>query len=320
MLTLALVLAAGCNSFENPNIVVDLRILGARTEPPEILVPADPELIDPTQLPEVEVCILVADPGDSRELSYAMTACSRNSRGRCDARAQPQVDLGSGTVGDPEEGADAVRICETLGASPALAEVIEGSYSIDNLQGFGAIDIQIGIAVWPAGNNLAQAQYATKALRFGAALPEERKANTNPALENVTVSSQIDGQADFELPVGRCGDIEAIGVKSGETLGLLPVEVVGAREDYLVPTFDGGSRSFTENISYRFYATHGGFTKGSTGGPRDVVGNVPTLDTEWTAPSDSDVVGEGIEVSLFIVWRDERGGQSWLQSCVRVAP
>ncbi len=310
-----------CGSFDDPTIVFDMRVLGAIAEPPEILVPADPDAFDPLALPEIEVCALVADPGDERELSYAIEACPSNATGRCRS-FHPSIVMGSGTVGDPEEATGTVRICGTLGPNPVLAEIIEASISADSLSGFGAIDIQAQITVWPAGNNVADAVFATKQMRFGTELPAAREANTNPSLASIIVTRAPTGMRGLEsnLPLGRCGDIEAVVVAPGEKIGFLPVEPDGVRENYLVPTFDGGERAFTEIMTYSFFSTEGKWSKGESGGHRDASGKLPTLDTAWTAPSNPDVVGAGLDVTIYIIQRDERGGQSWTQSCVRVLP
>jgi hypothetical protein len=73
-------------------------------------------------------------------------------------------------------------------------------------------------------------------------------------------------------------------------------------------------------MTYRFYATHGSWSSGQTGGGRDISGRLPTLDTKWTAPDELEEIGDGLDVTLFIIQRDERGGQSWTQSCVHVQP
>ncbi len=310
------ILCGACGSFDDPAIVYDLRFLGAIAEPPEVLIPVDMETLDPSSLPEVEVCALFADPGDSRELNYAMVACPPSSSGRCEE--QVQVRLGSGEVSDPEESDSPVTLCATLGPSPGLIEVIEESVSLDSLAGFGAIDIQVEISVWPRGNR-EQTIFAHKKVRFGAQLPADRVPNENPSMERVEASLASDGQI-FALPNGRCADVEAVLVPLGARLDLVPVEGEGVREDYLVPTLDGESREFSETLSYRFYSTSGSWRKASTGGPRDISGNIPTLDTSWIAPHDAALVGTGLDVSLFVIQRDERGGQSWFQSCVRVVP
>ncbi|HWM86618.1 MAG TPA: hypothetical protein VNO33_12290, partial [Kofleriaceae bacterium] len=77
---------AACTDFEDPEVVVDMRVLGMRAEPPEIVVPYDPQ--DPTRvnladLVPVEICALVADPADGRGLDYSMSLCRPTSSGRC---------------------------------------------------------------------------------------------------------------------------------------------------------------------------------------------------------------------------------------------
>jgi hypothetical protein len=71
---------SACTNFEDPTIVIDLRMLGAIAEPPELLVALDSEPEDLANLPPIEVCALVADPGESRELSFSMVACAHNER------------------------------------------------------------------------------------------------------------------------------------------------------------------------------------------------------------------------------------------------
>lgn len=316
----SIAILSACGSFDDPTIVYDLRFLGAIAEPPEILLPADGSEIDLASLPEVKVCALFADPSDSRELNYALVACPPSDNGRCE-EGQPFVRMGSGEIEDPEESNLPVRLCGTLGPSPELVNVIEESVSLDSLAGFGAIDIQVEISLWPRGDR-GQTIYAHKNVRFGAALPIERVANTNPKLEALELSQVALGAAGLELNLteGRCSDVSAPEISLGSQIDLLPVEAADAREDYVVPTLDGGSRAFRETLNYRFFSTSGDWTKGSTGGPRDISGNVATLDTSWTAPSDPLEVGDGLDVSLFVIQRDERGGQSWFQSCIRVVP
>ena len=42
----------------------------------------------------------------------------------------------------------------------------------------------------------------------------------------------------------------------------------GVREDYVVPTFDGGSRMFTESLTYQWLAGDGEWSRSRTGGCR----------------------------------------------------
>jgi hypothetical protein len=104
-----------------------------------------------------------------------------------------------------------------------------------------------------------------------------------------------------------------------ESLHLDPIEPDGVREDYVVPTFEGGARLFTENLRYEWLAGGGDWTRSGTGGPRDGAGNQPPLDTEWEAPP-ADQLDGPTDLSLWVIQRDERGGARWFESCVRVTP
>ena len=67
-------------------------------------------------------------------------------------------------------------------------------------------------------------------------------------------------------------------------------------------------------------ATAGGFSSGSTGGPRDVAtGDPAPLFTDYRAPAAEDLTGP-TDIQLWIVERDERLGAVWYESCVRVVP
>ncbi|MBZ0232554.1 MAG: hypothetical protein K8M05_09520, partial [Deltaproteobacteria bacterium] len=81
-------IAAGCGSFENPSIVIDLRFIGIAAEPPEQVVPFDPENPLGTEFGPVQVCAVVADPGEARALAWSMSVCRPVGGRRCDAAAR----------------------------------------------------------------------------------------------------------------------------------------------------------------------------------------------------------------------------------------
>jgi hypothetical protein len=100
---------------------------------------------------------------------------------------------------------------------------------------------------------------------------------------------------------------------------MMPIEPDGVRESYVVPTLDGQSQQFTESLTYQWVASAGGFSSGSTGGPRDFSGNPAPLFTDYRAPSAADLTGP-TDVSIWIIQRDERYGAAWYESCLRVMP
>jgi hypothetical protein len=332
----ALALLGGCGSFETRSIVLDLRMLSLVVTPPEVLVPLDAGM-DFMDLPQVdvEVCALIADPEDSRELEYRMIACWPNEETlRCDDPARAEV-LITGTPGnpfarvpDPEEAGEPVRVCATMSSNAVLPVLILdqvellGSYedvAAQVLANGGNLDVQIEVAVRGAGQSQEDLQYGSKRMRYAVPLPEGRQPNQNPGIASLQAS--VDGAEPVPLATGRCIDIESpLEVAPGTEIEFEPIPAEGSREDYLVLTFDGDTRMFTENLVYTWYATHGSWEAEQTGGPKDVAGNEPEVESTWTATRNLDVVGTGLDVPVWVVQRDERGGQSWLESCVRVVP
>lgn len=319
-LFVALAVCAACGSFEDPTIVLDLRVLAMSAEPPEQVAPYDPD--NPPEDPEeaglvdAEICALIADPAASRRLRWDMTVCAPDDEMRCpDDPDHPEFPIGSGTIDDPEEAATAQRVCATLPADPALLLVIEDAISLDSLAGFGGIDVMIGLRVRPESSD--EESFAGKRVRYAPLLPANRVANTNPTLDQISIL--VEGRDEPNpLPLGRCGEPgEPVRIAPGERLELEPLEPEGVREDYVVPTFDGGARMFTESLTYQWLASDGEWSRSSTGGPRDLSGELPPLSTRWRAPDD---VTEPTDVSLWVIQRDERLGAAWFEACVRVTP
>lgn len=311
--------AAGCGSFEDPAIVLDLRVLAMTAEPPEQVSPFDPA--DPLDVSfgPVEVCALVADPGASRGLAWSMTACSQAGDRRCDDADRPELALGAGELADPDRAATPQVACATVPFGPEMIAILRDAVERDALSGFAAIDINVELRVVPLGGGEDQAVYGAKAVRYSPLLPAERVANTNPTLTQLSVD-RGDGAAPVALALGRCVDQAApLTLGPEQSIHLAPVEPEGVRETYVVPTFEGGSRQFTENLRYQWLAGAGDWTRASTGGTRDGAGNEPPLDTEWEAPRAADLDGP-TDVPLWLVQRDERGGGRWFESCVRVVP
>jgi hypothetical protein len=315
------VLLAGCGKFQDPAIVIDLRTLSMVAQPPEQLVPYTPgKLPDPSMihLSPVQICGLVADPGAERSLDYVMTACPPQNQDRCDPSVASFM-IGGGTIDDPETSPTPQYPCATMDPGADLFNVVEAAAIADPFHGFDSIDIMVEMVVYPQGATPDEAIYAAKGVRFGQTLPAGRTPNQNPTLTEIDVA-RMDGSKGV-LPLGRCIDQMApLDVAAGETIDLTPLEPPGARETYVVPTFDGGSQTITENLSYDWFAGAGKFSDGSTGGPIDAFGNMPPLDSKWTAPTDPKDVGNGVDLSLYIVQRDERLGEAWYESCVHVHP
>ena len=318
---LLLLVIAGCHSFEDPNIVVDLRVLAISASIPEQVVTVD--LANPPkptdllpQLVDVEYCGLVADPAFDRGVRYAFTLCPYGDYDRCDADVQ--VPLGSGIIGDPDTALPEPRMCATVHVNGNLLGVLLDALSGDSLHGLGGIDALVQLEVGGVDADPALDLFAAKDLRVNPRIPAARTPNTNPSLTRIDAT--IDDGPPTALGNGRCVEAPAtLTVAPGTKVRFTPIEPDGAREVYVVPTLDGQSRTFTENLSYQWSASAGGYSSGDTGGPRNVTGNPPPLFTDWRAPSAADLGGP-TDVSLWIVQRDERLGVQWYESCIRVEP
>jgi hypothetical protein len=316
--SLAIALAA-CGSFDDPAIVIDLRIIGIAADPPEQVFPYDlenpPEPAD-VEFAPIEVCARVADPGVVRDLEWEMKLCPRGDDLRCQDDAT-YVLLGTGTLADPELSSEPQFACATYQPDPVvvfvmLQEVIED----DPLAGFSGVDLEVELRVRPVGAPDEEIVGA-KRLRFAPQIPIERTANTNPSVERFAYDNGAGTPSDT-FPLGRCRD-QAFEVDAGEVVRLLPVEPAFVRETYVVPTFDGGSRTFTENMRYQWLAGAGSWSSPNSGGPKDGFGNEPSLQTTWRSPEPGEIE-EPLDVPIWVIQRDERLGVAIYETCVRVMP
>jgi hypothetical protein len=311
---LAALAAAACDAgFEEEAIVKDLRILGVQAEPPEVILDVDledPDSLEDVEIPPVTITALVADPGVPRRLRWNLGVCPPNTQDRCDDPTMPFQQIGQGIIEDPDETFEL-----PTDSFVVLPSILQESVRADDLAGFGGVAVQIELVVYPDGDDdLTEAVYAEKQMLYSPRLPPERVANANPWIDGV----QVGDEDPVPIESARCGTgaLPPLLVAPGEELRIEPLEQDGVRETYVLPTFDGGTRTITENLRYKWYATGGSFRGDETGGPIDVFGNDPVLWTEWTAPEDA----MPRDIRFWIVQRDERGGQSWNELCVRVGP
>jgi hypothetical protein len=325
LLAFALVLgaaAAGCGRFQDPNVVVDLRTLAIRADPPDQVI--DVDLTQPvmpaallSQLVPTQVCALVADPGAGRRLWWSMTLCALLSNDRCDDDG-PEAVLGMGLMDDPETTVPEPGMCVTVMPEANLLAVLAFVLQGDTLHGLGGVDYGVVLRVGGENGNRDLDQYAAKTLAISPRIPAARAANHNPSLDRIDAT--LDDGAPVALPLGRCAENPApYALAPATKLRLLPIEAAGAREVYAVPTLDGRSETFTESLTYQWIAGAGGFSRGSTGGPHDLSGNPAPLFSDYKSPAASDLDGP-TRVALWIIQRDERLGVQWYESCLRVAP
>jgi hypothetical protein len=316
----AIVIAActvvtACGKFQDPNIVVDLRVIAMTASVPEQVLDVDfthppmpQELLK--QVVPSEVCALVADPSfDGRRLRWAMTMCPGASDDRCDPD-HPEVPIGSGIIRDPDLAMPEPRMCATIQPDLDLATVVGDGLDNDTLHGLQGLEYMVVLTVGGEDADPALDLYAEKALQVAARVPADRTPNHNPTLTQISAS--VAGADAVALPIGRCVDQPyPLKVMSGTKVRLTPIEPDGVRETYTIPLLDGTFQTFTENLTYEWSAAEGSFSDGTTGGPHDPFGNTPPLFTDWKAPQVTAVT----DVAFWLVQRDERLGAKWYESC-----
>jgi hypothetical protein len=311
-------LAAGCGSFQDPNVVVDLRVLAIRSEPPDQVVDIDlTRPVNPAelfaQLVPTEVCALIADPTLDRRLAWSMTVCPLGGDDRCDGT---QLALAGGLVDDPDTTVPEPQLCATIQPDAGLLGLLADEIQGDALHGLGGVYYGVVLRVGGEDADRDLDQYAAKSLRISPRIPMAFSANHNPTLERF--DAMLEDGDPVTLPLGRCPENPAPYVLRPATkLRILPVESADTREAYVLPTLDGHAESFTESPTYQWIAGAGGYSAGSTGGPHDLAGNPAPLFSDYKSPS-AEELGGPTNVSLWIIQRDERLGVHWYESCIRV--
>ncbi|MGE0867481.1 MAG: hypothetical protein AB7P03_02885 [Kofleriaceae bacterium] len=315
----AVAVAASCTTFEDPQIVRDLRVLAMSATPPEQMIDVDMQNL-PTpsdllgQLAATTVCALVADPDHDRQLRWSMTVCSTGDDARCDPE-RPQYELGSGVIEDPEDAATVQLPCAELLPDNRLLSVLFDVFENDPVHGLGGLDYTVMLRIGGLEGADDDDVFAAKHVRVSPRIPANREANRNPSLNGVDGSVST---LTLDVPDLRCNSLgNAPIVDAGALVTLYPLEPDDVREPYVVPTLDGTTAMLRETITYWWYASRGSFTDETTGGPHDLLGNQALLGTQWRAPTRDNLTG-ATYVSIWIVQRDERLGVSWYQTCMLV--
>ena len=295
-------LLVGCvGPSDTPSKVHDLRVLGVRLEPPEIMGPSCDGGIQANFAlfpAPVTLTALIADPaGKGRALTYELRACASTDDGTC-SRPGESTRLAFGT--DAHDGE------LVLTTRPALTQVGDGGFLIqsvlaeDPFKGLGGVRMPLVLHVYAGTEEV----FAQKLMVFSCKLFPGQIANENPVLPGITLP---DGSAWLE---GTPPTFTGPGAVALKTPDLAPYEV-----PYLVPSIQLLPVHLQESWRLAWYADHGAFSPESTGGVNGG-GAVSANVTAWT-PSSSDAAGS---VRYWFVVRDGRGGMSWLARSAHFAP
>ncbi len=311
---LALLAVAACNTFEDPTVVIDLRVIAMTASPPEQVL--DVDLANPVigdlvaQLQPSFICATVAEPGRAGGLRWSLTACLPDN-GHCDP-GRPSVVIASGEALDPES--DPLPICTPVLPSPDIVAILADAYENDPVHGLGGLSYSIELRVGGSDADPALDQFALKELAVTARIPADRTPNHNPTFESLQLQSA--GNLQLGVFASCANDLPHPSFQAGAKVDLVPTELADTREVYPAATVDGTFRPFTETIRYQWLTTAGSLADEFSGGPPDFAGNIAHLGTTWHAPG----VDHVVDAQLWMVQRDERGGVSVYPFCVRVSP
>lgn len=298
-LAAGLAAALSCAPAPDPaSSVHDLRILGVRAEPAEVLVGLDPETQQPILVDAVAVLSglrvrgLVADPtGGGRPVHFTFTACPSPGDLRCQAGNTGAVLLGEGTVAGDEASWSLAEHPELV---QRLAGLIQAAVDQDAFKG--------AFGIWPAVTLRVTAgdeeAVGTKRLVLTPKDPRfpDLQANQNPPEPQVTLNG---------APLAP-GEVASLTRGGRMEFDVSPPDPT-AKETYRILDYRGGSMTAKETFQYAWFTTAGSFSPERTGGT-DFVGAAEN--PPGSAMSASASAPDG-ELSVYLVVRDGRGGETW---------
>jgi hypothetical protein len=342
LVAMAALLASACGTFEEPSIVLDLRVIAMRTDigagtPSQADQVLDVDLTEEpqvgdllAQLQSTSVTAWIADPGEARRIAWSMTLCLPDDEGRCDL-SLPHIEFGAGEIEDPDTSTSFQRpYAEILPGDSQTGTTIVAmllrEIQDNPVNALGGVDLMVMLQIGGADEPRANDIFAAKKLRIAPRIPVERAPNTNPSITGIETAVNGFAAVDNFRSAGgqsiRCSDpnyqASKAEVRSGDVITLFPNEANDTREDYATPGLDGSTIILEESISYQWLATYGGWSDETTGGGHDILGNQSLLGSDWTAP----FIGgrDFLDVSIWMIQRDERFGVTPIETCITVVP
>lgn len=321
----------GCVTAEDqPTTVRDLRVLGMRFEPPEVMIPGCNAQVllgsvmnfdGGTQVgipPAVafaffaaastplEFTALVADPaGNGRQLDYRLLGCANRGDRECDNEGDyVEISSGQTTAGELKISGVALgtKVLDdgtTDGGFP-LADGGQGSLLMfeviqqDTFKGLGGIRIPVVLELSAA--DTGEKIYAQKLMVYTCQFFPQMKQNVTPVLPGV-VFNKVTWREDEVIEV------------HGKTDWELTVEdFAPLQENYLVPSLQLQPVALTEAWKVTWMTTSGTMSPYNTGGI-DFAGETGRQISKWRPDQRST---EPADVTMYFVVRDGRGGNSWL--------
>jgi hypothetical protein len=354
LLGIMTIAAAGCEEFDDPSTIKDLRLLAASLEPAEIILdPAAPG----ASLPALRLSPLLVDGArtgaQSRPITFSLRACAndplapsapgsggeaagnypaggaRSSVGsaRCPADSAVSWTLPVMPAPAPMASADAPSFMVAL-----TAEQIAAAFQVDVFPGHlghlhGGFDLGLPIAfeiTARAGDEIVTG--VKRLIVWPGPIAPDHHANQNPQIDQLLGYPERD--VTTLLPVGPtsvlANDTPAV-VSAGHGFWIEPRGAVA--EPYLTTVIDRltdlthADAVPAETLRYSFFATAGKFEPNETTselafGATTTTARIP-IEARYLAP---DTAATPLMVRIIVVVRDERGGTSWIERPLVVTP
>ncbi len=311
---------------DDPSQVKDLRVLAINFEPPELMAAncdallnqADAGTLNPAAFASVfqpvNMTWLIMDPaGEGRAIGWDVKACASQTDSKCENEGD-FATLASGTT-HAAGSTHSIELKQTLvpgftfvNAPPdggmgdlLFIEVI----SQDRFRGIGGVRMPIMLHI-KAGT---EEVYAMKLMVFSCRLFPEMKPNVNPVLPGMTYTT--DESRTLGADDGGLWGENDLPQFSGKDGGIRfePLPFTDLQEPYVVPTFELKPLNLVESWKVSWHTDLGRITPNQTGG----VGfdGVEEKHRVFWAPLQAENTEQ--DVNFWMVVRDGRGGQTWIQ-------
>ncbi len=334
--------AAACTDFDDPTTILDLRVLAVKTEPSEVILevdlsnPTNP-VVSPASNPLVNVTPLVVGPeGEITDATFTISGCPNNpfaaappagggmgggmgfpsGGARTTVGSAPCDPFGAHTtrlIPGPVTGSVEVRPSEEVLKTAFLADIFPDQFG--NLHGGFDLGEPYVLTLGVEGNG-EQLTVIKRVLYWAKRIDDAQLPNALPEIPGVssyaerdpTTSEPVDDRAPLvegtplRVPAGGTVWIEP----AGATAESYETTILDATTHLAVPLTIA-----RETVRYAFYATAGTFQPARTASelpPGFMDTGRIHLESQYHAPR---LVPTNPIVKLWIVARDDRGGETW---------
>jgi hypothetical protein len=313
-LVLALAGAIGCGGLPAADVVVDLRLLGMRAEPPDQVLVLYPDGGGLPSLP-ITLTALVANPdAGNTPISWEWDVCAilntsttpaaspinNTVTNSCLPNSPGFATLATGTVTAPNGWTE---VSTTFTASTAL---LTQAIALDPYHGLDGLWLPVQLSLTMGSQSVVGDKYVVYTPPFPGITYVPAK---NPILSGVSVDGVV-------WPDAGVLALSGANMPDGG-FEVLPLFDAGQEVSYTEPSFTGQPLTFTESWRFDFFGTMGDFNPSDTGGTSPILGDVQNaLDSRWKPPQGTPEQ----DVLFWMVTRTGRGGESWLARTAHYTP